>query len=53
MAVDTLRDFEVAFDGIDLRGRALAFIGKPFTAEALRRKVRQTLDDETSEKLPL
>lgn len=42
-----------AFDGIDLRGRALAFIGKPFTAEALRRKIRQTLDDEPPEELPL
>ncbi|NOU26953.1 MAG: response regulator [Polyangiaceae bacterium] len=42
-----------AFDGIDLRGRPVAFIGKPFTAEALRRKIRQTLDDETPEGLPL
>ena len=35
-----------AFDGMDRQGRLVAFLAKPFTSEALRQIVRETLDVE-------
>jgi CheY-like chemotaxis protein len=34
-----------AFDGMDRQGRLVAFLAKPFTSEALRQIVRETLDE--------